>query len=568
MPLQVPCGQCGTQCTVPDSFAGRVIPCPYCRAPLQVPGRPPETAPQPMRPLLDILDEELASAGGTPAAGMAEPWTAPGRRARGKFRLPGPIAMLVAGAGALAFFVLLVALFPKVGLPVGWLVVSGGVCGLFAAVCWLLYELCFVPPHRRRPGTSMLGALGALGCVGIGVLGVWYASRELDRREHPWKYLAKAPAAQPAAPAPPQGPSGEKASTAVAAKPGGSAAEKPAGYPGAAPPAPGTPGAPEPPPAEDLVSFDPARFGKAPPGAKPVQGLPPPDPDASPIETAYEEASRVYAAEAAAELLAGDDASFREKMLWFALANRPVMGLRWAFGLQTRDAAAGPQATPAEDIEKQVKALSLAVVGGLDQRISARLFGPWPETGDPRFRQVAVLREGRRHELIAAAKRRAVDLLVIVDTSGPAGAPADKAAARVTIDLVDLVEDRSLATFPRQSGPGGPAIGVPASNVQSAARAEEFLKFVDENCALKPVPWSVVEQAKPRLARLASRPPHPYAGAALLLEVRYYLARQLVQASEAIAIYDTVLGTGQGEKFVSGDVAARRAVLESWIKGL
>jgi hypothetical protein len=521
--------------------------------------------------LIDILDEELASTGGTPAAGATEPWAGASRRARGKFRLPGPIAMVVAAAGALAFFVLMVALFPKVGLPLGWLIVAGGACGLFAAVCWLLYELCFVPPHRRRPSTSMLGALGALGCVGIGILGVWYASRELDRREHPWKYLAKAPASQTATPAPTKPPSGEKTPSAVAGKPAGPAADKPAGSPGAGPATPGKPGAQEPPPADDLVSFDPARFGKAPPGAKPVQGLPPPDPDASPIETAYEEASRVYAAEAAAELLAGDDASFREKMLWFALANRPVMGLRWAFGLQTRDAAAAPQAAPAEDIEKQVKALSLAVVGGLDQRISARLFGQWPETGDPRFRQVAVLRGGRRHELIAAAKRRAVDLLVIVETSGPSGVPADKGTATVRIDLVDLVEDRSLATFPRQSGPGGsggPAVDVSASKASSAALAEEFLKFVDENCALKPVPWSVVEQAKPRLARLASKPPHPYAGAALLLEVRYYLARQLVPASEAIAICDTVLGTGQGEKFVSGDAAARRAVLEAWIKGL
>ncbi len=570
MPLRVPCGRCATECTVPDSFAGRVIPCPRCGAPIAV-GGGPAAGPAPVSPLLDVLEEELKA--GVPAGPvLLEPQAAYTLRSRGKLRLETRLALAIAALGGFAFFVLMIFLFPRFGVALSWLVVAGGLVGLFAAVCWFLYNAFFAPPYRRRFAGALLGMLGALVCAGIGASGAWYTMREVDRRDHPWKYAPKVASADTsgqAAPKPAEKPAGQAGKPALLA----AAPVQPAGR---GTPTATTPAKPSPadlPPAEDLVSFNPAEFGKPAAGAKVIQGAPPADIELNPIEAALEEASRAYLAQVVAELLAGDDAAFREQMQWYPLGNRPVFGLRWACGVERADAAPLP-----ETLEKDLKTLSLALVTGLDQRLGNRVFGAWPETGDPRCRQVAVLRTGRRHELIAAAKRRAVDLLVIVQTVPEAGSasPAAQTAPPQArkIELFDVIEERVVATFPAPlaaavPGPMGPVPppNAPVPKVPAPELAEQFLKYVDERCTLQPVPWAVVDRAKPRMTQLASRVVSPHAGAAVLLEVRYYQLRQLVPNDQAIAVYDSILGEGRGAKLALGDPAARREALQAWVQG-
>lgn len=570
MPLRVPCQRCSIECTVPDSFAGRVIPCPRCGAPLAI-GGGPAGGPASATPLLDVLEEEL-KAGVAAGPVLLEPQAAYTFRSRGKLRLETRLALAVAAMGALAFFILMVALFPRFGVALSWLVVAGGLVALFAAVCWFLYNVFFAPPYRRRFAGALLGMLGALVCAGIGASGAWYTMREVDRREHPWKYAPKVAQAEdsrtpPAAlPAEKRAPQSAGASAARAAAGPGSMASAPAA-------AKGQPSPADLPPAEDLVSFNPAEFGKPARGAKVIQGAPPADIERNPIEAALEEASRLYLAQTVAELLAGDDAALRDQVQWFPLGNRPVFGIRWACGVER--AGASPLS---ETLEKDLKTLSLALVTGLDQRLANRVFGAWPETGDPRCRQVAVLPTGRRHELIAAAKRRAVDLLVIVqpvsEASGTPQATPNGPLGALKIDLFDVIEERVAATFPAPfgtavPGPAGPVQppNAPVPKVPAPELADQFLKFVDERCALQAVPWAIVDRAKPRMTQLASRVVSPHAGAAVLLEVRYYQLRQLVPNDQAIAVYDSILGEGNGSKLALGDPAARREALQAWVQG-
>lgn len=570
MPLRVPCARCTTECTVPDSFAGRVIPCPRCGAPIAIGGKASEAS-APATPLLDVLEEELKP-GATVGPVVLQAQPGYGFRSRGKLRLETRLALAVAAVGALAFFILMVALFPRFGVGLSWLVVAGGLVSLFAAVCWFLYNAFFAPPYRRRFAGALLGMLGALVCTGIGGIGAWYTMREVDRREHPWKYAAKVARAEDSRS--PSAKPGVEGPAAKSAPPSGaSATAAPAGAvsPAAVPQA--KPSAAELPPAEDLVSFNPAEFGKPAPGAKVIQGAPPADIELNPIEAALEEASRMYLAQTVADLVASDDTAFREQIQWFPLGNRPVFGVRWACGVERADAS-----PLSEALEKDLKALSLALVTGLDQRLANRVFGAWPETGDPRCRQVAVLRTGRRHELIAAAKRRAVDLLVIIQPVPEAGsapqASQNAPLQALKIDLFDVIEERVAATFPAPlgsaiPGPMGPvpppSIAVP--KVAAAELAEQFLKFVDDRCVLQPVPWAIVDRAKPRMTQLASRVVSPHAGAAVLVEVRYYQVRQLVPNDQAIAVYESILGNGRGSKLALGDTAARREVLQSWVQG-
>jgi len=567
MPLRVPCSRCAIECTVPDSFAGRVIPCPRCGAPIAIGGGSTEGS-APATTLLDVLEEELQHQ--APAGPVVLEPQAAYIRSRGKLRLETRLALAIAAMGALAFFVLMVALFPRFGVGLSWLVVAAGLVALFAAVCWFLYNAFFAPPYRKRFAGAMLGMLGAVACAGIGAAGVWYTTREVDRRDHPWKYapqMARAPSTPPQAAAPSQ-PAGTKSTSP--ASPSGPGAGAPVGAPPAAGQTKQSPA--DLPPAEDLVSFNPAEFGKPAAGAKVIQGAPPADIELNPIEAALEEASRMYLAQIVVELMAGDDAAFRDQMQWFPLGNRPVFGLRWACGVERADAS-----LLSESLEKELKTLSLALVTGLDQRLANRVFGAWPETGDPRCRQVAVLRTGRRHELIAAAKRRALDLLVVVQPVPEAAGtqvPQTAPPQALRIDLFDVIEERVLATFPAPLGPAmpGPMGPVPPPSlavpkVPAAELAEQFLKFVDDRCALQSVPWAIVDRAKPRMTQLASRVVSPHAGAAVLLEVRYYQVRQLVPNDQAIAVYDTILGAGKGAKLALGGPAERREILQAWAQG-
>lgn len=564
MPLRVPCKRCATECTVPDSFNGRVIPCPRCGAPIAI-GGGPAAGSAPATSLLEVLEDELKQ---EVVAGpvMLEP-QAGYIRSRGKLRLETRLALAVGAMGALAFYILMVALFPRFGIGLSWLVVAAGLVGLFSAVCWLLYNAFFAPPYRKRFAGAMLGVLGSLGCAGLGGAGVWYTTTEVDRRDHPWKYAAKVARAD--SNTPPAAPGAEKRAAQAAKAASPSTPSGPAAPPAAAQ---SKPSPADLPPAEDLVSFNPAEFGKPGRGAKVIQGSAPVDTELNPIEAALEEASRRYAAQVAADLVAGDDAAFREQMQWFPLGNRPVFGLRWACGVERADTLPF-----SESLEKDLKTLSLALVTGLDQRLANRVFGAWPETGDPRCRQVAVLRPGRRHELIAAAKRRAVDLLVIVQPVPEAGSTPQVAGggapSALRIDLFDVIEERVVATFPAPlgpvvAGPTGPMppAGTAVPKVPAADLADQFLKLVDERCALQSVPWAIVDRAKPRMTQLASRVVSPHAGAALLLEVRYYQVRQLVPNDQAITVYEGILGAGHGAKLALGGPAERREVLQAWVQ--
>jgi hypothetical protein len=311
------------------------------------------------------------------------------------------------------------------------------------------------------------------------------------------------------------------------------------------------------PPATDLVTFDPPKFGKE-PAQRVVQPVPPPDPNANPLELAYEESSRNYASSAAVKLMALDDEAFKQKMLWFAPENRPTMGFRWGLGVQTAGQPGASEAALSRDLEKQAGALGLALVTGLNRRIASGVFGEWPEADDARLRQAALLKNGRWEDLAAAAKRQCLDMLIAVDPTPATSVPGAGPPPPLRVHLLVIGEDRPLTTFPS----AGSKVADPVAELP-----EQVFKFLDEQCALKPIPWLINDQARQRITRLQASPPKPETALGVLMETRYYQIRQLLPPDQAARLYEAVVGGGRGEAMARGDGGKRREAMEAWLKG-
>jgi len=168
MAISCECGHCTTKFWAPDNLAGRKIACPVCERRVRVPGGPPslEAAQRrlgsggsepgvPGRPpsLIDVLEEELGPGAALAAAAeeMAGPRTSPppgrawepGYRGmisrRSMIRLSPAAALGVLGAGALAFYVLVLLAKPMLGWLLSLLLFLTGIGVVFTGVCWHLY---------------------------------------------------------------------------------------------------------------------------------------------------------------------------------------------------------------------------------------------------------------------------------------------------------------------------------------------------------------------------------------------------------------------------------------------
>ena len=273
------------------------------------------------------------------------------------------------------------------------------------------------------------------------------------------------------------------------------------------------------------------------------------------------------------DLIAGDDAALVSRMSWFPAGKRPVFGLRWGLGVEVSDpsnpARRGARSTAAavKDGEALIGSVGMALVAGLEGRIKAGAFGQWPDQGDPRSRQVAVLPTGTRPQLLAAARSRRLDMLMLLQP-----VPLSSAAGQVTQTLVqaevfDAIADKSLRTFQpvggANGGAGGPAA---AGEAPVAAWVADALAYLRDHCELVPIPDLTAEEVRARLKRWDPEKGRAGSALPLLVELRYYQAKHLLTVEETAKEQDALLGPGKGRLLATGPPAKRRELIRAWLK--
>jgi hypothetical protein len=279
------------------------------------------------------------------------------------------------------------------------------------------------------------------------------------------------------------------------------------------------------------------------------------------------------------DLIAGDDATLQNHLRWFPLAGRSSVGLRWGLGVQLTNQTKQPDLAKPDDWMNLTGPLGPAMVTGLQERVDRGDFGQWPQLGDPRFRQVALLGGGKTDELRAAARRQGLDLLVVAELRQII---ARKAVTdmEMKVRIVDVAEGKTLWTSKPikrsdlvPTPPVGPIKGgglapKPAGKTDPAADfVAEVLKGVDTKCSLDLLPEKTSAEAKNRLKSLAQASSNSKGEDSLrpLVELRGYQAGQWLTTAEVSTYYDGIVGAGKGRALASGDEATRRQVLQAWL---
>jgi len=233
-----------------------------------------------------------------------------------------------------------------------------------------------------------------------------------------------------------------------------------------------------------------------------------------------------------------------------------VFGVRWAVGVQLVAAAEGPPIRSAQDLGRLTGPIAPELGIRLEERMRRGDFGDWPDAGVPRLRQVSFVGVGKQEELVAAARRQALDLLMVFSLTPRPVARGKQASPLVRVRVVDVATEKTL--WASESVSGGAGAG--------PAFVADVLKRLDDGFRLQPIPKQTAEEVKQQLQQMDAAKLTPEAGLAVLLEVRYFQAAQLLTAEEAAGYYDAILGAGKGKDLAAGDEARRAEVLQAWLK--
>jgi len=614
MPIRCECGHCKTEFWAPDKFVGRTLACPVCNKWVSAPGgeRHPPAPAQP-EPLASILDEEMgpgaALAGGVAGQSASGPlydaWASDGtwqgtRRSRREIvRIPLQAGIAIFAIGALVFYGVFLAAQPTFAAVIGWVLCAGGVGLILYGLGW---EALIAMREREGPGIfvlipplnlfyfmsqwdkthkAFLAALGGvgvcLGSLGSVVLANYLAGRQEEQAAGPPR--PKEPVAATSAQQP-----------KVAKGSDGAAARRPAAQPSAsidvAPSVPAQPAVTY--PAATTVNPvvpNPVAFGSA-PGAAPLAGGPafgggqaaasaPPapvaaapdaDPAMEPVQRAYELASREYAIKTAVDLIAGEDATLMYRVRWFPAGNRPVIGLRWGLGVEVSGPADPAARAAVQNGQELIGSVAMALIGGLEPRIKAGAYGEWPDQGDPRLREVAVLPTGTRQQLIAAARSRRLDMLIFLQPVPLTSSAGQIAQTLVQAQVFDVVAEKPLRTSQALGGaPAGRAVA--GAWDPSAAQVTDTLEYLRTRCELVPVPDLTAEQVRARMKEWEPEKGRRENGLLILVELRYYQLKKLLPIEDVAKEQDALVGQGRGRLLTTEPPGKRRELIQAWLKG-
>lgn len=593
MPIAVKCGKCGKGLKAPDNLAGKRVKCPGCSSPISVPA--PPAAPAPARNLLDGLEDDLFAGGGLAglddsSLGAGSSLPPAGRSASAKDPL-GPTPTRAAAAPKQDSRRMLI-----IGGSIG-----GGVVALLLIVGLIFMLSGDSPPENlaavATPPTTPPATAPATPKPAAPVAANQPTGAALDVTANLVPPATPAVAAAPVVGAvgPPQSPgvvAGAPAQPAVAAQ------TEPA-----EPPAAAVPAQPAAPPAQLASVTPPAPAAPVQPAAPPVNRPPaavnpppmqtPPGAPVDPQQKAQaekavrEQAKNIRQSQLA--LLAGGPETLVEKLRWAPAAKRPVLALRWGINLpvpQLGKAGGRPIPPKVADSEPAiVQAIGPAgtkLLAGLNERIAHGDFGgpPAPAAAPPPNNvpgqagvpsqaagpsQIAILPGDERGEVLAAARERGVDIVIMVDLKFQAALHHNKkgskggggAAPKMTAILGSRIVDVA------GGGPGWSSDSISNKKAADAEKdatewANDNLEHIDE-FKLQPIPDLDAKDVEKRMTDLEKKKlANPVAA---LLEVRYYQIKDLVPAERATAFYTHVLGDN-GNLLASDDAKERQKALE------
>jgi hypothetical protein len=295
-----------------------------------------------------------------------------------------------------------------------------------------------------------------------------------------------------------------------------------------------------------------------------------PDQQEPPRGVSYERSSRRYVHKIMIDLIAGSDTVLCTRLQWFPIAKRPSIGLRLATGVYVSDKKVQPAVNDIRDLRNLVGPIGEYLGKQLESRLIKGDFGYWPDRGDPRFRQVILLGAATPGRLITAARRQAIDVLVIAHVTARTTGLNRKFSKTLRFRFVDVVTGDTLWTS-RTLKSGRIAAEQRYGVMPAEYLAEEILRQVDEDFFLRPMPKFSPAVAQNRLKTLAAIITEAQSSGnvqnllAVMIELRYYHAKELATIEDVVPLYDRILGAGKGRIIVTGKKAERREALQDWL---
>ncbi len=275
---------------------------------------------------------------------------------------------------------------------------------------------------------------------------------------------------------------------------------------------------------------------------------PEPDPDTEIAGNAAEESvpaedGRSYVRGVLTDLLQGDPEVLCERLQWFPVGKRPSIGLRWGIGVAWPQGTDPPEVYAVDELENAAGQIGPEIAAGLQDRMAEGRFGQWPESADPAHMQLAVLGAAENDELIAAAKRQGLDVLLVLPPVQPA---AEEARGPGAIELLDVPYGKSLWTreITDSEEPGQTAAAV--------------LEKIDETCTLKQMPPLRPVHITRRIGKLVEMVPQLDDTLPIAVELRYYQARELLVDGDIPPVLSELLSQAPKPKPVAEPAGAKQ----------
>lgn len=267
-----------------------------------------------------------------------------------------------------------------------------------------------------------------------------------------------------------------------------------------------------------------------------------------------------------AKVLADNTQSGGDNWQWCAGLERPIVAMRWAIGVQmdlkSDEAKVELQPRPVDnlllrDLERVAGPAGPSLVQMLRAKQSEGKFGTFAEIGDAQLREVVLLGTGERAQLAAAAKKAAVDLVLIIKLD-----PIVKGRnrdAQMMIEILDLASGKKLWNSPALL-----ESQVKTAKVQGQDLVTELVDKInvdiDEKLALSPI---ATMPSGTGALRAQGNTLHRANPLAALIEVDYYLCREQIPSTAASAAYAKIIGnSNDAAELASEDLKTREAAIQ------
>lgn len=275
----------------------------------------------------------------------------------------------------------------------------------------------------------------------------------------------------------------------------------------------------------------------------------------------FEKASEQQARDLYLDLITGDGQTLVDRMRWLPALNRPSIAVRWALGVQIVGGPSPISVRSLADLDSVTGPIGEGLLKALRQRASAGKFGEWPKASDKKLNDVRLLPSGRQAELQDAARRQALDLLVLVDLNNEIVGFSKRWRTTAKIKIIDAFSGLLLWT----SEPlNDTQVALALRNGSKDPRVllvKDATDKIDLDYQLDKMPELSADRVAGRLEELGKQSAENPWNA--LVELRYYEVKKLAAPAALSRLYDKILGPGGEQKISEGSVAERRAAVQS-----